>query len=84
MHFERVTYPGLLPDMEAYAASSGPWNFLIIKDMGKWSASYRLKDEAIRKGERVSASSTIMGPFDDFADATSAAEEKLIELRRAN
>ena len=80
MRFERVTYSGLLPEMEAYAASSGPWNFLIIKDMGKWTASYRLANPT----GTVSASSTIMGPFDEFADAARAAEEKLIALRRVN
>lgn len=63
---------------EAYSAKAGPWNFLILNDSGAWTASYRLRDP---KGS-VSASSTIMGPFDEFSDATRAAEEKLAELRR--
>lgn len=82
MRFERMTYPNLLPEMEAYVARRGPWNFLVIKDGGQWTASYRLKDDAIRQGQTVSASSTIMGPFDDFADAVSAAKAKWAELRR--
>lgn len=78
MRFERVTWPGLSPEMAAYAASAGPWNFLIINDRGAWTTSYRLADP---KGT-VSASSTIMGPFEDFSDATRAADDKLAELRR--
>ena len=68
----------------AYFAKAKPWGFLIILDLGKWSASYRLLDEHIPAGESVSASSTMMGPFDDFAGAVTAAEEKLDELRRLN
>lgn len=68
----------------AYSAKASPWGFLIINDLGKWSASYRLLDEHIPAGESVSAASTMMGPFDDFAGAATAAEEKLTELRRLN
>ncbi len=78
MNFQRVTFPGLMPEMEAYAARAGQWNFLIIQDMGQWTASYRLDQPS----GTVSASSTIMGPFNEFSEATHAAETKIAELRR--
>lgn len=75
MNFQRAHIDGI---PTAYAASVGQWNFLIIKDGGKWSTSYRMADP---KGS-VSASSTIRGPFEDFSDAVSAAHDMLAELRR--
>lgn len=79
MKFQRVTDPSLVGmGMEGYLARAGVWNFLIIKDLGKWSTSYRLHNPK----RSVSASSTIMGPFEDFADAVRAAEDKLAELKR--
>jgi hypothetical protein len=78
MNFQRVKFPGLMADMTAYAARAGKWNFLIVEDMGRWTASYRLD----RPTAPVSASSTIMGPFDTFHEADVAAHAKLAELRR--
>jgi len=78
MNFQRVTFPGLMPDMSAYAAEVGAWRFLIIKDMGRYTTSYRL----INPKGPVSAASTIRGPFDDFSDATDAADDMLADLRR--
>lgn len=75
MNFQRVAIPGI--DI-AYHAASGPWQFLVLQDMGKWSTSYRMIDPKVT----VSASSTIRGPFDDFSDATAAADDMLAELRR--
>lgn len=80
MNFKRCHSP-LLP-VESYDANAGPYRFLILKDMGKFSVSYRLRDENIPKGVSVSASATIMGPFDEFSDATAAAEAKWAELKR--
>jgi hypothetical protein len=77
MQFERTASP-LLAGIETYIARCGKWNFLIIKDTGKWTASYRLHDPKTT----VSASSTIMGPFDEFDDAVGASEAKWQELRR--
>lgn len=80
MNFKRCHSP-LLP-MESWDAKAGRYRFLILKDMGKFSVSYRLRDEHV-KGS-VSASSTIMGPFDEFSEATAAAETKWAELKRLN
>lgn len=63
-----------------YYAKSGPWQFLIIADMGKWSLSHRLVDPKAT----VSASSTIQGPFDRFEEATAAAEKTRRELAGLN
>lgn len=75
MNFQRVHIDGI---DAAYHAVSGPWQFLVLQDMGKWSTSYRLVDPKAP----VSASRTIRGPFDDFSDATAAADDMLSELRR--
>lgn len=79
MKFQRVTNTFLVgAGMEGYLARAGKWNFLIVKDLGKWTTSYRLH----KPTTTVSASSTIMGPFEEFRDAEMAAEAKLAELRR--
>ena len=66
LNFQRRENFGLV----GYYAKSGPWQFLIIADMGKWSLSHRLVDP---QGS-VSASATIQGPFDTFEEASEAAE----------
>lgn len=78
MNFQRAPSVTALLGVDAYSARAGVWNFMVLLDGGKWSVSYRLHAP---KG-RVSASSTIMGPFEEFSDATQAAEEKFAELRR--
>lgn len=75
MTFERVHIPGI---PVAYAAFSGKWQFMIIQEQTGWTTSYRLKNPT----GTVSASSTIMGPFDEFIGAEYAAQQKLSELRR--
>lgn len=77
MNFARTALAGF-GTMPVYSAYAGPWQFIILQDMGKWSASYRLR---LPKSP-VSASSTIMGPFVSFDDAEAAAQEKLTELKR--
>lgn len=78
MRFKRAELRSVFGSMPAYLAVRAPWQFVIIEDAGKWSVSYRLTNPT----GPVSASSTIMGPFDDFSDAADAAEAKLAELRR--
>ena len=63
-----------------YVAKSGPWQFVIIADMGKWTVSHRLADPRAT----VSASSTIQGPFETFEEATAAAESTRRELAGLN
>jgi hypothetical protein len=79
MNFKRAKLNGLFGSMTAYSAKSGRWQFLILQDKGQWTVSYRIIDPS----EPVSASSTIMGPFDSFDDAARAAEEQNNNLWRA-
>ncbi len=76
LNFQRREKFGLV----GYVAKAGQWQFMIISDMGKWTASHRLIDPR----EAVSASSTIQGPFETFDEAAAAAEAKCGELAKLN
>ncbi|HEV2518012.1 MAG TPA: hypothetical protein VGV07_22365 [Devosia sp.] len=76
LNFHRREKFGLV----GYVARAGQWQFLVISDMGKWTASHRLIDPQ----ETVSASSTIQGPFETFDEAAAAAEAKYRELAGLN
>ena len=78
MNFSRMRSPTDAMGMETYAARSGAWQFLIVKDRGRWTTSYRAIDP---KGP-VSVASTIEGPFDEFSDAADAADSTLARLKR--
>lgn len=63
---------------QTFIASAGRWNFLLVNDTGAWTVSYRLR----KPTREVSASSTMIGPFDTFEEAKEAANEKWREIKR--
>jgi len=74
MKFERFNAFGVI----GFGAAAPPWQFVLLQDAAGWTTSYRL----IAPTKTVSASSTIIGPFETFEEAKLAAENKLSELRR--
>ena len=83
MNFRRVPKNDTMAawGFDSWVAPFGPWNFLIVNDPAHkpgFTVSYRL---AAPVGT-VSASSTIMGPFETFEEAKRAARDKAAELAR--
>ncbi|SDH07967.1 hypothetical protein [Pelagibacterium luteolum] len=70
-------HPHPMMPLPSYLARAGAWQFLIVEDRGLFTASYRLRNPK----SAVSASSTIMGPFDSFEGAQDAANAKWQEIR---